>query len=400
MLRAARSGDPIRAVVVELSRQVLGEVALVDTSGEAISTAAKGNFAISHPWLALARERIRPHGLGGVTAETFADLSFQVRKIRSFGTTTRLLIVATSYDSSDTQDAIETAGLCLEIALNADEVAMVARRSNRESLLEIALADAVSESHIDWLIAHGIAAQSILRVVVISPSGASSRLDGRELYERVCYYFESQEVAFLSASKDQSSVILFAAEAAEASTLFAASLEGISQRFAGQGLQMGYSNAYEGIGRIPEMFNEAVLAHDLADQDAASQSYASLGHLYRLVNAMPESTIASLSSDYSKLYSSAKGSHILHDALTHFLNCNGSVAEASRSLFLHENSLRKRLKAVEAKLNLNLKSVAGLCQAQLLHIAREIWSVRSKYATIPASAPPDTPQKAQGDTSE
>jgi PucR family transcriptional regulator, purine catabolism regulatory protein len=291
--------------------------------------------------------------------------------------------------------ALSFAQSLLEVESATAHNVVTVRRRTRAGLLEMLLHGRGGESELrERLLYQGIEPSEPWRFVVLAvgegdgkrvghPSVADAVADAllatvdRLLEERHVPFLSRRsrdEVLFLSpltGSEDTERVHAFVADlaAAAAVRLRTGSIEG------------GVSAALDGLASVPRAAGQARLAlrHARnAGRGAEVTVFDDLGARYRVLDSLSDELLTELvEGTVSRLREAdRRGAGELFATLESFLAHGCSVGDTAAALFVHRNTLHKRLRRIEEVLGIDLGSTGGRVEAYLGVRAAEVLDTR------------------------
>jgi DNA-binding PucR family transcriptional regulator len=150
----------------------------------------------------------------------------------------------------------------------------------------------------------------------------------------------------------------------------------------------GVSLPLRGLSTVPDLLKQALLALQTAAHSTDARDYSELPNLLRLVDALPQETLAYLARRFEPLSGRNDAqSTSRQETLQAFLENDGSIGRAAAALHLHPNSLRKRLASIASALGTDLTTTDGITEMRLSVLANQVITAR---AALPQAFLADT----------
>lgn len=149
-------------------------------------------------------------------------------------------------------------------------------------------------------------------------------------------------------------------------------------------LAVGMSEEASAVKEMPGAFSHALQALQRAVADSESTggvvAYPDLGIEQRVLDALPNELLDALRARVIRRLSDADPNDAdqLLEALSGYMNHNGSVAKAAGALYMHRNTLRRRIARVEELLGVDFNVFADVVEVRLGLRADEV--IRSRGA--------------------
>ena len=321
------------------------------------------------------------------------------REARADGAVEQVLMAAYpegSLISEFADEALTFAQRLLEVEATTGRNVTLLRRRTRAGLLDMLLHGRGAGSELgERLNYHGIEPTEQWRVLAFSvgaagggrrdhPSVAAAMADA--LLGTIDRLLEEGELPFLSRqSHGQVLVLTPLAEHADATAIdeFAAGIaKDAGRRLRTGRIDAGVSSSLSGLELVPRAAGQARLAlrhAQLADgADAQIVTFDELGRRYKVLDSMGDDQLQELADAIvGRLLDADRLGHSdLLRTLETYLAHGGSAAEAAGELFVHRNTLRKRVARIEEVLGLDLSTTGGRVEAYLGVRARDILSTR------------------------
>ncbi|MBY4128293.1 helix-turn-helix domain-containing protein [Rhodococcus fascians] len=390
VFRAAQKDANPRSVVAALSERLPCDVLLFDPAGDMLARSVVTEASAGAPVIRDLKEQLSSHSFGGPSELAIESNRVIVRPLRTAGSIANVLVAVSRPNelTDDDTDLIEFGATLMELLLSADSAATRARERNRSDLLGLILADKANDSHTGWLIAHGFAAGNDLQGLVVTqpdrltsetPVASCPDVQSLRILEN---HLDSAGVIYLSKQVGPffivlTSVIPDVRDNLHGFEVDSESLRDLAALAESIGVSVGVSTSMRGLSAVSALMNQAVLAARWAmANNAAAQSYSTLPSLFRFVDRLPPTSIEQLAHRVAPLKSASASDERLRTLWT-LLECDGSVARAASALYLHPNSLRKRLRSIENALEIDVTSTDGVVEARLSLIADRILDARA-----------------------
>ena len=150
------------------------------------------------------------------------------------------------------------------------------------------------------------------------------------------------------------------------------------------GLRAGLSEPFARAADVPEAFThayQALMSTSIGIHGPSSAVlYEDLGTHFAALNALPEEYLQRLRARVVAplLEFDHCGRTHLHDTLRSYLAHNGSLADTSKALYLHRNTLSRRLENIEKILQVDLRNVSNLVEVYLAVRATDLLALRER----------------------
>lgn len=291
--------------------------------------------------------------------------------------------------------ALSFAEQLIELSLVADETATTARRKTRHGLLEQLLSERSERVSEERLLAHGLEYSASVRIMAASLAGPNAQRprratfidDTHGLLSRLDESFESEAIPFLSLEHRDLVLVLYAEEQGEDERAAlkpmgvnaATQLRGRSHEIAFGVSARGALQADAG-----KLLDQALLAMSVAESTGEGWvAYETLSAGHRIVDSLEVSAIESLAAPLATELEDETGRRKtpLLPTLEAFLKERCSIGRTADACFLHPNSVRKRLRAIDRLLDIDLTTTEGVAEAYLRLLARNVLRARSRYTS-------------------
>jgi len=320
------------------------------------------------------------------------------REVRSQGRVEQVMMAAYGEGSliSEFADAALTfAQRLLEVELaTGRNVALVVRRT-RAGLLDMLLHARGTDAELgERLLYHGIEPADPWRVLIFAVGvGSGSHKDhpsvgdavGDALLAAIDRELEERAIPFISRRSHEQVIALSPLNAGDdvgsvsrAVTEMAAA---VAARLNAERVEVGVSAAATGSASVPRAASQARLALNHAGRESAPSRvvvFEDLGRRYQVLDSLGDEQLCELREAIVGRIRAADreaGSALLA-TLESYLRLGGSVSEAAAELYVHRNTLRKRLRRIEDLLGIDLESSGGRVEAYLGVHAAEMLAAR------------------------
>lgn len=293
-------------------------------------------------------------------------------------------------------EALTFAQRLLEVEATTGRNISLLRRRTRAGLLDMLMHGRGTAPELgERLNYHGIEPTELWRMLAFSvgaagggrrdhPSVADAMADA--LLGTVDRLLEEGGIPFLSRqSRGQVLVLAPLAEYEDRAAVldFVGGLaEAAGMRLRAGRIDAGVSSALSGLDMVPRAAGQARLAlrhAELADGAAATIiAFGDLGRRYQVLDSLRDEQLEALEDAVvgCLLQADRSGHSDLLRTLEAYLACGGSVADAAAELYVHRNTLRKRLARIEETLGIDLNTSGGRVEAYLGIRARDVLATR------------------------
>jgi purine catabolism regulator len=385
-----RVGELLRASMFLFtgSGRLVGESATAgDRSGE--------GFA-QHAWTAYrtAAQGSAPRSVLDVEGRHVA-----FREVRAHGAVAQVLMAAYpegSLISEFADEALTFAQRLLEVEAVTGRNASLLRRRTRAGLLEMLMHGRGADSELaERMNYHGIDPAEPWRVFAFAVgTREGSGVDHPSVADAVAAallgtvdrLLEEGDVPFLSRqSKGQVQVLapLGGHEGTAAILPTVTELaESAGARLRAARVDAGYSAALSGLDLVPRAVGQARLALRHAALRGGADSHVvafdDLGRRYKVLDNLSNDQLQEFENAVvgRLLQADREGHGDLLRTLETFLACGGSAVDSAALLYVHRNTLRKRLARIEQLLGVDLSTVGGRVEAYLGVRARDVLATR------------------------
>jgi Purine catabolism regulatory protein-like family/PucR C-terminal helix-turn-helix domain/GGDEF-like domain len=284
----------------------------------------------------------------------------------------------------------------LEVEAATGRNASLLRRRTRAGLLDMLMHGRGAASELgERLNYHGIEPTEHWRMLAFSvgapggsrrdhPSVADAMADA--LLGTIDRLLEEAGVPFLSRQSRGQVLVLAPLAEHDAPAAVLRFVTGIAEnagtRLRTERIDVGVSSALSGLDLVPRAAGQARLAlrhADLADGGTAQVvAFDDLGQRYKVLDSLRDDQLQELEDAVvgRLLDADRRGHSDLLRTLETYLACGGSVADAAAELFVHRNTLRKRVARIEEILGIDLGTAGGRVEAYLGVRARDVLTTR------------------------
>jgi len=159
-----------------------------------------------------------------------------------------------------------------------------------------------------------------------------------------------------------------------------------------RGLRAGMSEPAVGVDAVVGTYTHArqalMSSASVGDATASVVRYEDLGLHYAALNALPEDHLHALRSRFVEplLSGTCRDGHVLYETLLAYLAHDRSLIDTASALYVHRNTLVRRLARVERLLAIDLRDTDDLTQLRMALYAADILTVREKLRRGPAAS--------------
>lgn len=313
--------------------------------------------------------------------------------------------------SASVERAMTFARTLLEIKVLAERSALGRLQRARASLLdELLLGHGQTAELSERLAHHGIVGVEPWRFLVLaagpllprpdSALSSSAKLLRDRGVQLVDGYLDALNAHFVSGWESDCLAILIGMRMGDQSfdvDEFARGLvQQVSRSLHLKDLRAGMSEPAVGVDAVVETYTHARQAlMSSADIDGAKASvvrYEDLGLHYAALNALPEDHLLALRSRFVEplLDEGCRDGRLLYETLLAYLAHDRALVETARALYVHRNTLVRRLARVERLLALDLHDTDDLTQLRMALYAADILTVREKLRAGPGTGRPSS----------
>jgi PucR family transcriptional regulator, purine catabolism regulatory protein len=392
-------------LVRRLGELVEADMLLLDSSGAPVGGVAPqaetSESLIEEAW-AEYRRILR----AGVPRSVIVDVrgrQIAFREILVHGRTEQVLMAIYpegSLISEFADAALSFAQRLLEVELVTGHNAGMVRRRTRAGLLDMLLHGRGTPAELaERLLYHGIEPREPWRVMaltVVPPaveagrSGATVRDQAiaeavaDEFLATVDRVFEESAVPFVSRGAHGEVLVLSPLEGdtdvAAVRAFLLAVVSAAGGRLGGARIAAGVSASSSALGELPRAAGQARLAlrHGVSRGEAPVMLFDDLGGRYKALDSLPDAVLRELREGVVGRLAAAdeaRGGELL-PTLEAYLDAGFSAGGAAVALFVHRNTLRKRLARIEAITGLDLAASGGQAEAYLSVRAAEVLAIR------------------------
>jgi purine catabolism regulator len=300
--------------------------------------------------------------------------------------------------------ALSFAQRLLEVELATGHNAGMVRRRTRAGLLDMLLHSRGTPAELaERLLYHGIEPRESWRMLALSAfppadeprgvrtTGAVAPFDpalaeavADEFLATIDHVFEESGVPFISRSGHGEVLVLSPLNGSDdAETVRGFLLEAVSAvaaRLRGANVMVGVSGSCSALDGLPRAVGQARLAlrHGLARGEAPVMLFEDLGVRYKALDSLPDDVLGELREGVVGRLAAADDEHgsELLPTLEAYLAAGFSAGDTAAALFVHRNTLRKRLARIETITGLDLATSGGQAEAYLSVRAAEVLAIR------------------------
>ena len=321
------------------------------------------------------------------------------REVRADGVVEQVLMAAYpegSLISEFADEALTFAQRLLEVEVTTGRNVSLVRRRTRAGLLDMLMHGRGAAAELgERLYYHGIEPTESWRMVACSvgveggsrrdhPSVADAMADA--LLGTVDRLFEERQIPFVSRrSRGQVltlSPLIDGRDTGAVKVLLAEIAESAAARVRTERVDVGVSASLSGLDSVPRAAGQARLALRHACQAGgvavAVVAFDHLGRRYKVLDSLPDEQLQELEDGVVGRLRAADraGTSDLLTTLETYLAHGGSAAEAAADLYVHRNTLRKRLARIEQILAIDLATTGGRVEAYLGIRAADVLATR------------------------
>lgn len=393
----------VEALVRRLAELLNADAAVLDRNGRVMARWAGHRWSaadeafVARAWreYSLLVQHGAPRSVFGLD-----DRYVGFREVRSAGRVEQLLLVAHPQGQliSELADAsLSFAQRLLEVELGSAHTSADVRRRTRSGLLELLLHQRGNPVELaERLLYHGIEPNEPWRLAVLTagalvgerpgPASASAP-DVATLHAAVDALLEERDVPFLSHRLDHDVFVLCvlsgaASDAAAVRMFYRDIAKAARVRTSLADVAVGVSASMTGAEQVPRAAGQARLAllhrRPAGVEEAAITMFEDLGSRYLALDSLSEEVLRRLKGvvvDRLRDAHDTRGSELL-STLHSYLEHGCQVSETSDALFVHRNTLRKRLGRIERILDVDLSSTGGRVEVYLGVRAADVLATR------------------------
>ena len=387
----------VEALIRRLAELLDGDAAVLDRRGNLVARwsarpwSSEDDEFVARAWREYGR--LVEHGAPRSVFE-LDDRFVAFREVRSAGRVEQLLLVA--HPAGRLISALADASLSfaqrlLEVEFTGRHASGDVRRRTRSGLLELLLHRRGNPVELaERLLYHGIEPNAPWRIAALAVTTSGGRPPSGELVEMmlagVDEVFEERGLPFLSYRRADQVLVLCQSpgavtDTATARTLFEEIVAALHRQMDLAGMAAGVSAAMTGVESVPRAVGQARLAlrqRRPAAEESSATVFEDLGARYLVLDSLPEEVLRKLKATVVDRLSEAdenRGSE-LAATLRSYVAHGCSVIETAEALFLHRNTLRKRLARIEDVLGVDLSSTGGRVDVYLGVRAAEVLQTR------------------------
>ena len=321
------------------------------------------------------------------------------REVRAGGAVEQVLMAAypeQSLISEFADEALTFAQRLLEVEATTGRNVSLLRRRTRAGLLDMLMHGRGAAPELgERMNYHGIEPTELWRVLAFSvgapggsrrdhPSIADAMADA--LLGTIDRLLEEGGVPFLSRQSRGQVLVLAPLAEHEGAAAVLRFVTGIAEnagtRLRTQRIDVGFSSAMSGLDMVPRAAGQARLAlrhADLAGGGTAKVvAFDDLGQRYKVLDSLRDDQLQEIEDAVvgRLLDADRRGHSELLRTLETYLACGGSAVDAAAELYVHRNTLRKRVARIEEILGVDLGTAGGRVEAYLGVRARDVLATR------------------------
>ena len=392
-------------LVHRLGQLVEADVILLDDRGALaggnVRSGPVGEMLIKEAWAEY--RRVLGTGVPRSVIVDVRDRQIAFREIRAHGRTEQVLMAIYPEGSliSEFADAALSFGQrLLEVELVTGQNAGMIRRRTRAGLLDMLLQGRGSPAELaERLLYHGIEPREpwrMLALTALASDAGTSEPRGvavnRSLADTVTNEFlvtidhvlEENGSPFVSRGGNGEVLVLSplhgGADLNSVRGLLLQVLAAVRTRMGGARIVAGVSASCNALDGLPRAVGQARLAlrQGITGMDTPVILFDELGLHYKVLDSLPDDILCELRDAVFGALATADAKHasgLLH-TLEAYVTEGFSVSRAASILYIHRNTLRKRLARIESLTSLDLASGGGQVEAYLSVLAAEVLAIR------------------------
>jgi purine catabolism regulator len=397
-------GHAVEDILQGLSDYLNADVLLFDWRGNVTARSGTANLASrcasADLWRLYKDSRAASPPVSTLRRE---DVDIHIQEVRLQGGLERVLVAVQAADAVNmtlSSRTISFAKTLFEIERLAQHSAENLLSQARTTLLEEMLHHPGRSAELTERLAHhGIMDTEPWRLIVLSVGSLQPGLIGPpsrslELLQdkgmtQLSSYLESLGVPFLKMCQADSVVVLIGTKSIAVSIGAEQFARGLVQQLSIslglQDLRAGLSESMKGVSKTVEALTHARQALMTTDVNAAPSvvPYEDLGLHFAALNALPNEHLASLRERFVEPLMEldrTENAH-LYETLVAFLSHRRSFTATARHLYVHRNTLMRRLLRIDHSLGIDLHSTDDLMLLRMAMHAAEILRLRESMAS-------------------
>jgi PucR family transcriptional regulator, purine catabolism regulatory protein len=411
LVEALLDEHSVAALVRRLAELLDADVAVLDRRGGILARwsaqhwSADDDAFVARAWLEYGR--LVEHGAPRSVFE-LDDRYVAFREVRGAGRVQQLLLVAHPAGRliSELADAsLSFAQRLLEVELTSTRGSGDVRRRTRSGLLELLLHQRGNPVELaERLLYHGIEPNAPWRIAVLAVTPAGDRAPSPEVVEMILASvdeaLEQRGLSFLSHRLAGEVLVLCQSPelSGDGTSAVRALFEELTATLRRQmNLSMtaaGVSGALTGVESVSRAIGQARLAlrHGASrGEPFPTTLFEDLGVQYVVLDSLSEAALRDLKRavvDRLRAADDRRGTELV-ETLRAYVATDCSVVETAKALFLHRNTLRKRLSRIEQVLGIDLSSTGGRVEVYLGVRAADVLETRQTEGgqDLPAPVP-------------
>lgn len=392
-------------LIKRLGELIEADMVLLDgrgsLAGGAVPRGPAAKKLIEEAWAEY--ERVLGAGVPRSVIVDVGDRQIAFREIRADGQTEQVLMAIYpegSLISEFADAALSFAQRLLEVELVTGQSASLVRRRTRAGLLDMLLRSRGTQTELaERLLYHGIEPREPWRMIAFTALPSKPETSERrgvaveagfaetvtnEFLSTVDHVFEESDVPFVSRSGHGEVLVLSPlhgdTDVNAVRGFLLDALTAAQARLRSARIVAGVSASCSALDGLPRAVGQARIAlrHGVARGDTPIMLFDELGVRYKALDSLPDDVLRELREGVVGALAAADAEHDgeLLPTLEAYLAESFSVSAAAAVLFVHRNTLRKRLARIESLTHLDLASSGGQAEAYLSVRAAEVLAIR------------------------
>ncbi len=392
-------------LIKRLGELIEADMVLLDgrgsLAGGAVPRGPAAKKLIEEAWAEY--ERVLGAGVPRSVIVDVGDRQIAFREIRADGQTEQVLMAIYpegSLISEFADAALSFAQRLLEVELVTGQSASLVRRRTRAGLLDMLLRSRGTQTELaERLLYHGIEPREPWRMIAFTALPSEPETSEKrgvavevgfaetvtnEFLSTVDHVFEESDVPFVSRSGHGEVLVLSPlhgdTDVNAVRGFLLDALTAAQARLRSARIVAGVSASCSALDGLPRAVGQARIAlrHGVARGDTPIMLFDELGVRYKALDSLPDDVLRELREGVVGALAAADAEHDgeLLPTLEAYLAESFSVSAAAAVLFVHRNTLRKRLARIESLTHLDLASSGGQAEAYLSVRAAEVLAIR------------------------
>jgi PucR family transcriptional regulator, purine catabolism regulatory protein len=392
-------------LIKRLGELIEADMVLLDgrgsLAGGAVPRGPAAKKLIEEAWAEY--ERVLGAGVPRSVIVDVGDRQIAFREIRADGQTEQVLMAIYpegSLISEFADAALSFTQRLLEVELVTGQSASLVRRRTRAGLLDMLLRSRGTQTELaERLLYHGIEPREPWRMIAFTALPSEPETSERrgvavevgfaetvtnEFLSTVDHVFEESDVPFVSRSGHGEVLVLSPlhgdTDVNAVRGFLLDALTAAQARLRSARIVAGVSASCSALDGLPRAVGQARIAlrHGVARGDTPIMLFDELGVRYKALDSLPDDVLRELREGVVGALAAADAEHDgeLLPTLEAYLAESFSVSAAAAVLFVHRNTLRKRLARIESLTHLDLASSGGQAEAYLSVRAAEVLAIR------------------------